>query len=140
MEASDFYKVVRAQIEHVVNSRNQRIIWLVIAQSFFFSGLAILVTGNPATDGMKALQHMLMKVFPVAALLTVIFTYIDIVCSASHLRSLAKAYHSKAQEQDADYPPVLGGRHHFFESLSSHLIPILFIATWIFILTTYIPR
>jgi hypothetical protein len=36
---SDEYKVVRGQIEHVDNNLGQRVIWLVIAQSFFLAGM-----------------------------------------------------------------------------------------------------
>src|SRR4051812_10322806 len=100
MPASDFYRVIRSQIEHVVNSRNQRIIWLVIAQSFFFSGFAILVTGNPGAPDMKDKQHLLLMIFPAAALLTVIFTFIDVICSQRHVSDLCKIYEKKNVHED----------------------------------------
>ncbi|MDB5226419.1 MAG: hypothetical protein JWN78_612 [Bacteroidota bacterium] len=135
MPASDLYKVIRGQIEHVVNSRNQRIIWLVIAQSFFFSGYAILITGNPNMPELKDRQHALLLIFPVSALFTVLFTFVDILFSMAHTNGLRKIYDKKKPAEDLEYPPILNGNK--FETFSSTMIPLMFIVIWVYILLKF---
>src|ERR1700712_2063321 len=102
-EAADEYKVVRGQIEHVDNNLSQRVIWLVIAQSFFFSGYAVLINGKPALPELGVVHHILTDIFPIAALLTVLFTSIDVFNSLRYMRDLRKFY-EKIQQQLGDPP------------------------------------
>jgi hypothetical protein len=134
--ASDKYKVIRWQIEHLNNSNNQRVVWLVIAQSFFFSGFAILTTGNPEAENMKNMQHLLLLIFPIASLFTVILSYADIIGTVIYLRKLRIEFEKDQPAEDKNYPPIAGWNTvRTLQYVSPVLLPLLFISIWIYILT-----
>src|ERR1700710_2479377 len=95
MDIIDLYKVTRGQIEHVDNTISQRIIWLIISQSFFFSGYAILVTGNPNDIMLLGQQHTLLLLFPISALVMNVISLIDIVAGTIYLRKLRIDFNKK---------------------------------------------
>jgi hypothetical protein len=131
---SSLYTVIRGQIEHINNTLNQRIIWLVIAQSFFFNGFALLVTAKPPNP---PLYEKLLWIFPIAALLSVILTFVDVMGSLIYLRKLRKWYNSKPKDDGIEkaYPPIAGYKNfRILEHVSPTVLPIVFIITWIYIL------
>ena len=133
--SSDFYKVVRGQVEYLNNAINQRVIWLIIAESFFFSGYAILITGNPELQIMKDHKHLLMILFPYASLATVVISYIDIIGSLLYLRSLRINYEKEQEVGDKLLPPISGWHKYFvLEHASSIFLPIVFTFIWIYII------
>lgn len=133
--ASDFYKVVRGQVEYLNNAINQRVIWLVIAQSFFFSGYAILITGNPESQIMIDHKDLLMIIFPIASMLTVVISSIDIIGSLLYLKSLQLNYEKEKETGEELLPPITGWNKYFLlEHASSILLPILFTLIWIYIM------
>ncbi len=139
MADNSCYTVVRAQIEHIDNNLSQRIVWLIIAQSFFFSGYAILINGTPPTAKLKEIHNALEIIFPIASLLVVVFTLIDVIYSFGYMRDLRTFFEKEsAAEEDNDemiFPPIHGrenirrGMH-----LSTIAIPVLFLITWIIII------
>lgn len=136
--ASEVYKIIRPQVEHVDNNLSQRVIWLVIAQSFFFSGYAILINGKPAKPELEPVHNSLLHILPVAALLTVIFTFIDVVTSIVYMKSLRKKYEDSLNTDvdiDSAYPNITGSKtERIFMHASPILIPSLFIVIWIILL------
>src|SRR3954464_4032280 len=92
IKGAEEYKIVRSQLEHIDNNLSQRVIWLVIAQSFFFSGYAVLINGQPPKPELGPVHHALVNIFPIAALLTVLFTSIDVFNSIRYMRDLRKFY------------------------------------------------
>ena len=133
--SSDFYKVVRGQVEYLNNAINQRVIWLIIAESFFFSGYAILITGNPESQIMIDHKDLLMILFPYASLLTVVISSIDIIGSLLYLKSLKLNYEKEKEIGEELLPPVTGWHKYFvLEHASSILLPIVFTAIWIYII------
>lgn len=135
---SEIYKVIRGQVEHVDNNLGQRVIWLVIAQSFFFSGYAILINGKPPKPELDLIHGALIKILPIAALLTVIFTFVDVITSLSYMRGLRKKYEASMDvdvNQDNAYPSITGSRNErIFMHTSPILIPALFIILWAILL------
>ena len=135
--ATEVYKVVRGQIEHYDNSINQRVIWLSIGQSFFFNVYAMLVTAKAPTPDLFSKQKMLAVIFPFAALLTAIFTYVDVIATLMYLRRVRNYYKeaTKDIEPDKNYPPVYARRgDRIFQHTSPFLIPLVFIITWVYLL------
>lgn len=133
--SSDFYKVVRAQVEHLNNAINQRVVWLIIAESFFFNGYALLITGTPESQSMKDQQALLMIIFPYASLLTVIISYIDIIGSLIYLKTLRVKYEKEQEIGDKLLPPITGWHKYFIlEHASSALLPIVFTIIWVYII------
>jgi hypothetical protein len=135
--SSDVYKTNRGQIEHYDNAINQRVIWLSIGQSFFFNVYAMLVTAKAPTPDLFSKQKMLAVVFPFAALLTAIFTFLDVIATLIYLRKLRRYYEDATRniEPDKNYPPVYGRPiDRIFQHTSPFLIPLIFISTWVYLL------
>ena len=136
-QLSSIYTVTRTQIEHYDNSVNQRVIWLSIGQSFFFNVYAMLVTAKAPTPPLFAKQQMLAVVFPIAALLVAIFTLVDVIAGLFYLRKLRLNYKivTDGSSNESLYPMINGNkRDRFFQRLSPVMIPLLFIATWLYLL------
>jgi len=136
-QLSSIYTVTRTQIEHYDNSVNQRVIWLSIGQSFFFNVYAMLVTAKAPTPPLFAKQQMLAVVFPIAALLVAIFTLVDVIAGLFYLRKLRLNYKivTDGSSKENLYPMINGNkRDRFFQRLSPVMIPLLFIATWLYLL------
>lgn len=133
--ASDFYKVIRAQIEYINNGINARVIWLIIAESFFFSGYAILITGNPESEFMQAQQDQLFIIFPYASMLTVVISSIDIVGSLLYVKSLRLNYEKEKEDGEELLPPIAGWKKYFIlEHASAILLPTIFTLIWLYII------
>lgn len=136
-QLSSIYTVTRTQIEHYDNSVNQRVIWLSIGQSFFFNVYAMLVTAKAPTPPLFAKQQMLAVIFPIAALLVAVFTLVDVIAGLLYLRKLRLNYKGVTDGSSKEnlYPMINGNkRDRFFQRLSPIMIPILFIATWLYLL------
>ncbi|GEO11352.1 hypothetical protein [Segetibacter aerophilus] len=135
---SDVYKIIRGQVEHVDNNLGQRVIWLVIAQSFFFGAYASLINGKPAKPELDLIHGALIKILPIAALLTVLFTFIDVISSIVYMYGLRKKYEASLNtdvDVDSAYPNITGSKaQRFFMHASPILIPLLFITVWIILL------
>lgn len=135
---AEVYKVVRGQIEHVANNLGQRVIWLVIAQSFFFSGYAILINGKPPDPGLIPLHQAMIKLIPLAALLTVIFTMVDVLASILQMKKLRMSYENGKGMSDTSklhYPPINATKtDRIFIHASPVLLPALFVIIWIILL------
>jgi hypothetical protein len=132
----DIFKVTRGQVEHNENASSQRVIWLVIAQSFFFSAFAVLVTGNPSDPGMILLRSLMIILVPIAALLTVMLTYVDIIVGMIMVDRLRSSFDKKAEPGFYDkYPPVDGiPGLRWLLRVSPFFLPMLFIIVWIIII------
>ena len=138
MDIGDLYKTTRLQIEHVDNTISQRIIWLVISQSFFFSGYSILVTGVPKDVLLVEKQHDLILLFPISAMFINLLSLLDIVSGMIYLSKLDKDFKKKriAEKADLPYPPVEGFKNlNFLKNLSAITLPSVFVIIWIIILT-----
>ena len=135
---SEVYKVIRGQVEHVDNNLGQRVIWLVIAQSFFFGAYATLINGKPAKPELDLIHGALIKILPIAALLTVLFTFIDVIASIVYMRGLRKKYEDSLSDDiavDSAYPNITGSKNQrIFMHASPILIPAVFIILWIILL------
>jgi hypothetical protein len=134
---NDIYKVTRGQIEHVNNNLSQRVIWLVIAQSFFFGAFVNLVCGVPQEPAMKNMQQMLLMLFPIASIATVVFSYVDIIISIRKLLKLKKHFLRQQAKEPIDngYPAIDGeGRFSFMENAVPVMVPLVFVVAWTIIL------
>ena len=137
MNTESKYNSIRSQIEHLDNSLNQRVVWLVIAQSFFFNGFAVLINGKPQFPHLDAPYKALEHIFPIAALLTVIFTVVDVAHTLTYIKDLRKLYDNKiaGTPEMTDMPPIHGyPQQRKWMYTSPILIPCLFIISWIIIL------
>jgi hypothetical protein len=140
LNRAEYYELIRGQIEHEDQTVNQRVIWQIISQAFFFGAYASLVTApQQARDPVfQALQQFLLWAMPVAALLAGLLTYMSILASLrtmSYLRSLYESYAKEERRDDASsklYPDIHGPAHaRRWAVLTPLAMPLVFIATWI---------
>ncbi len=134
---SELYRVTRAQIEHHDNAVNQRVIWLSIGQSFFFNVYAMLVTAKAPTPELMKKQLMLGIIFPVAALIVAIFTFVDVIAGLTYLRKLRLNYkaHTNGSSDESPYPMLNGNKFdRVLQRLSPIAISLVFIITWLYLL------
>lgn len=134
---SELYKVTRAQIEHHDNAVNSRVIWLSIGQSFFFNVYAMLVTAKAPTPELFKKQQMLAVIFPIAALIVALFTFIDVMAGLIYLRKLRLNYKAATNGSSGEAPfPMLNGNKfdRTLQRLSPIAISLVFIITWLYLL------
>jgi hypothetical protein len=135
MDITETYKVIRSQIEHIDNTISQRIVWLVIAQSFFFSGYAILVTGTAPDAFLSNKQQLLLVCFPVSAIIMTVISLVDIIAGMVYLNKLTSDYNVRKQDNDVPYPPIQGfKRLNIFKNVSAIIVPAAFLIIWVIIM------
>jgi hypothetical protein len=47
LSRAEFYQLIRGQIEHEEETVNQRVMWQIISQAFFFGAYASLLNAPP---------------------------------------------------------------------------------------------
>jgi|GEM_PF-5462454 len=138
MDIIEVYKVSRSQIEHIDNTISQRINWLVISQSFFFSGVAILITGVPKELIMIERQSQLLLLFPISAIVMCIISLVDIIMGILYQEKLNNFFDAKNKLESAEliFPPLFGFNNlNRLKNWGSFIVPITFIIIWIIVLT-----
>ena len=138
---SEIYKTVRKQIETVNGDTGQRIIWLAIGQSFFFSAYAVLTTGKPAVPQNGDLYKLLLTIIPIIALLYTFFTFLDVLSSLYYMAWLRKYYMRAPKDEKTDrlYPPIHGTRTiRFFLYISPAILPLVFFVSWWILISTHL--
>ena len=130
--ASSQYTVIRSQIEEQHNTSNQRIFWLILSQSFFINAFVMLITQPP--KGKEAPYGIMLNIIPLSSILTIVFTYLDVIGSIIYVDKLVKHY----QRIDVDdtksgqLPPISGDKaDRIFARISPVLLPVMFIIIWI---------
>jgi|1186.fasta_scaffold1297337_1 hypothetical protein len=133
--ASGLYSTIRAQIESQYNTSNQRVFWLILSQSFFFNAFVMLVNGQPPPPKMPV-YNTLMWIIPAASLMTIIFTYIDVIGSMMYVNKLRRRYQETGPDDTAKgFPPINGDRQdRMFARVSPYFLPGVFILIWVFLL------
>jgi type II secretory pathway component PulL len=140
---AQYYDRIRSQIEHEDELINLRVVWQLLAQSFFFSTYASLLTADKQAKSMffHEEQDVLFWLVPVAALLAGLLTAISIFTSLAniaHLRHLFEAYAKKeaAEDQSAKlFPPIQEvERFRKLANIAPIGLPLLFIVAWLVIL------
>ncbi|HKN86686.1 MAG TPA: hypothetical protein VJV04_07500 [Nitrospiraceae bacterium] len=145
---AQYYDRIRSQIEHEDELINLRVVWQLLAQSFFFSTYASLLNAKePAkTIVFDQEQQVLLWLVPIAALLAGFLTSVSIFTSLAnitHLRHLYKTYDKEATAEDQSsklFPPIQGVEHlQRLATIAPIGLPILFIIAWLVILIRLLP-
>ena len=71
LSRAEYYQFIKQQIDHQDNLVNQRVIWQIIAQAFFFGAYASLMNAPKEAKGplFDAEQRLLLWLLPLAGLL-----------------------------------------------------------------------
>jgi hypothetical protein len=136
MPWEDFYKLYRQHIIDEHNILNQRTIWLAISQSFFFGGYASVANApkeakNPIFAGQ---QDLLLWLIPSAAMVACICIFVGVLARSMNMEAIRKKF-DVYPEKDENYPPIdATSTAKAMEIFSVWVLPLVFMATWIFIL------
>jgi hypothetical protein len=133
---TEYYQIIRSQIEHEDNLINQRLSWFVAAQAFLFSAYAILLNAPPQVrlQSFATQQEILFSLIPLVAIGVSILIYITVIAALlamANLRRLLKNH----MEDSALFPPVQGYRQTLLLGQATLiLIPFVFMSSWIVLL------
>ncbi len=139
---AEYYGLIKGQIEHHDNLVNQRVIWQIISQSFFFSAYpALLNAPKEAKDALfEAGQTLFMWMLPIIGLSAGVLTYASIIASLKSIEHLHKLYddyaRSRPRDDSAKLFPYIQGPTHLLKwaNLSPTWMPIIFTAAWLLVL------
>jgi hypothetical protein len=133
VSSSDFYRILRAQIEHEDNLITQRLSWFLASQAFLFSAFAILINGPEKSPFGGREQMTFFRFLPLIGIAIGVLIWIAIlggVLSMSRLRRLAAA-----RPDLAPFPPIHGPWYTRRMGLAAPLLlPPLFVAVWAILL------
>jgi hypothetical protein len=139
---AQYYDRIRSQIEHEDELINLRVVWQLLAQSFFFSTYAALLNAQKEAKNVlfSEEQQVLLWLMPIAALLAGVLTSASIFTSLANIVSLRHRYESYAKDQPEDqssklFPPIQGEeRLRKLANIAPIGLPLLFIVAWFIIL------
>jgi hypothetical protein len=143
LSRAEYYRLIKQQIDHQDNLVNQRVIWQIIAQAFFFSAYASLLNAPKEAKGppFDAEQQLLLWLLPIAGLFTGLVTYPGILSSIKTIDYLRKLYdeysHGKAPVDASSrlYPHIQGPPHlRRWASLAPLVMPLIFAVTWLIVI------
>jgi hypothetical protein len=138
LRRSDYYQMIRSQIDAENQLANMRVIWLLIAEAFFVGGYATLLNAQEqAKNQLYAVQQeLLFWVLPLAALIAGLLACAGVVASAKRVAQFEEFYtlyeERTAQDESTEgYPPLQNhGLVHWLTAISLVGLPILFVILW----------
>lgn len=134
LPTADFYQLIHGQIGNEDNSMNQRVNWLIVSQSFFFSGFATLLSSppKPENDGYANLHELLLWIIAGISLATSLLIYVGILTSLIYMANLRQLFHTYPQDETAEHFPPIQGRTvtRRLAQMPAIVVPLLFICTW----------
>jgi hypothetical protein len=129
----DWYRMIRDQIQHEDNLIVQRLAWLMAAQSFFFTGYAIIANGTPTPRNqlLAKQQDLLFNIIPAVACLSDLLIYASVIAGIIALHRLRLTY-SQHLAPDDFVPAIQGsGLTRSLGIASPLLLPLVFLAAWL---------
>ncbi len=137
LSPTEYYSLIRAQIEHEDNLIGQRLSWFVASQSFLFTAYAIVVSNIRPNIPAHHQQLMLYNVIPVAAIATCALLYCTTLAGHLAIRNLRRIYEQETKARPMAFPPVHGFRRTQTLGESAPLfLPPIFLVLWILLLIT----
>jgi len=81
LSPADWYRTIRDQIQHEDNLIVQRLSWLMAAQSFFFTGYAIIANASPQARSplLAKQQDLLFNIIPAVACISDILIFCSVI-------------------------------------------------------------
>ena len=144
LSRAELYDRLRSQIQHEDNVINIRVVWQLLAQSFFFSTYATLLNAKGEAKNVlfEQQQELLLWAVPIAALIAGILASMSIFSSLYTIEYLATIYHGHTNEKDQStktFPSLRGPEKVRVWALIPPIgLPILFILIWTIILSRLI--
>jgi hypothetical protein len=131
----DWYRAIRDQIQHEDNLIVQRLSWLMAAQSFFFTGYAIIANGTPTPRNqlLAKQQDLLFNIIPAVACLSDLLIYASVLAGVVALDRLRRTYFHHVAP--GDFAPAIQGSllTRWLGIASPLLLPPVFLAAWLWL-------
>ncbi|MDN5943217.1 MAG: hypothetical protein L0H94_15165 [Nitrospira sp.] len=143
LSLAELYRLIRGQIDHEDDMVNQRVLWSLLTQAFFFGAYVALLNApsEPKNFLFANEQKLLLWLLPIAALLTGLLAYVGIISSLksiAHLRHMFQDHeHAKALTDHSakGYPDIQGPPHlRKFGFITPAWMPMIFIIAWLIVL------
>jgi hypothetical protein len=131
----DWYRAIRDQLQHEDNLIVQRLSWLMAAQSFFFTGYAIIANGTPTPRNqlLAKQQDLLFNIIPAVACLSDLLIYASVIAGVLALYRLRHTY-SRHVAPGESIPAIQGSRLTRWLGIASPLLlPPVFLAAWLWL-------
>jgi hypothetical protein len=131
----DWYRMIRDQIQHEDNLIVQRLAWLMAAQSFFFTGYAIIANGTPTPRNqlLAKQQDLLFNIIPAVACLSDLLIYGSVIAGIIALYRLRQTYSQHVAPGDF-IPAIQGsGLTRWLGIASPLLLPLVFLTAWLWL-------
>ncbi len=134
---------IKGEVQHEDGLINIRVVWQLLAQSFFFSTYAILVSakGDARDSLLGAQQELLIWAVPIAGMLAGVLASVSILASLYTIEDLRKAYEKYRKEIDPRdqsarvFPPMQGPDiARKWARIPPIGLPLVFILTWLIVL------
>jgi hypothetical protein len=132
---SDWYRAIRDQIEHEDSLIVQRLAWLMAAQSFFFTGYAIVANATPQPrNPLLAKQlDLLFDIIPAVACISDVLIYCSVIAGVLALYRLRTAY-AEHVAPAGNFPEIHGNRlTRCLGYASPILLPLVFLIAWLIV-------
>jgi hypothetical protein len=133
---SDWYRTIRDQIQHEDNLLVQRLAWLMAAQSFFFTGYAIVAnaTSQPRNPLSAKQLDLLFNIIPAVACISDLLIYCRVIAGVLALYRLRGAYVVHVALV-GNFPEIYQGRRliRWLGFASPILLPLVFLTAWLIV-------
>jgi hypothetical protein len=139
ISALERYLAFRNRIEHEDNLIMQRLSWLMASQSFLFTAYAIVTNGltsQPLGSTNTYVVHLrqLLQIVPVVALINSLLVFIGILAALRAIFQLRGSYKKQA-EMLKGLPLQTKPSTRALGFAAPFLLPLLFMAVWLLLLT-----
>src|SRR6202047_377247 len=131
----DWYRTIRDQIQHEDNLIVQRLSWLMAAQSFFFTGYAIIANASPQARNplLAKQQDLLFNIIPGVACISDILIYCSVIAGVLALYRLRRAYATHVSSVGG-FPEIEGSKlTRWLGMVSPIFLPLLFLTAWLMV-------
>ena len=139
MSNAEYYNLFRSKIEYCNNLISQRIMWLSISQSFFFSAYTMLMTGSGHTKIQFYMeqQKLLQMILPIAGIVSCALSFIAIIVTVMDIPKQVEQFehfYSKT-ETDTYLPPLHSSKiTNIIEQIGPLFLPLVFFICWAIII------
>ncbi len=130
---ADWYQTIRDQIQHEDILIVQRLSWLMAAQSFFFTGYAIIANAAPQARNplLARQQDLLFNIIPAVACISDILIYCSVIAGVLALYRLRNAYTTHVSSVGG-FPEIQGSQLTRWLGIASPLLlPLVFLVAWL---------
>jgi hypothetical protein len=133
LSATDYYRLIRGQIEHEDNLLTQRLSWFLASQAFLFSAFAIVLNSPVQSRFGGREPAVFFWLLPIIAIAVGVLIWLGVWAGILAMKRLRGLVSHRADL--AEFPPVQGRWPTRGMGLAAPmLLPPMFIMVWVILL------